>query len=42
MAWQELVRGKYIPAIPLGPDGKPLDWNTTMQRIGKASARPRP
>ncbi|MBI5802463.1 MAG: hypothetical protein HZA92_17275 [Verrucomicrobia bacterium] len=41
MAWEELVRGKYIPAIPLGPDGKPLDWNTTMQRIGKAGARAR-
>lgn len=41
MTWEELVRGRYIPAVPLGPDGKPLDWNTTMQRIGKAMARPR-
>lgn len=41
MTWEELLKGKYISAIPLGPDGKPLDWNTTMQRIGKASARPR-
>lgn len=41
MSWEDLVGGKYIPAIPLGPDGKPLDWNTTMQRIGKLSARPR-
>ena len=41
MAWEELLKGKYISAIPLGPDGKPLDWNATMQRIGKASARPR-
>lgn len=41
MTWEELVRGRYIPAIPLGPDGKPLDWNSTMQRIGKAMARPR-
>lgn len=41
MTWDELLRGKYISAIPLGPDGKPLDWNTTMQRIGKAGARPR-
>ena len=40
MTWEELVRGKYIPAVPLGPDGKPLDWNTTMQRIGKSAARP--
>jgi hypothetical protein len=38
MNWQDLVGGKYIPAIPLGPDGKPLDWNTTMQRLGKAAA----
>ena len=35
MTWEELVSGKYIPAVPLGPDGKPLDWNATMQRIGK-------
>lgn len=39
MSWEDLVGGKYIPAIPLGPDGKPLDWNTTMQRIGKAAKR---
>jgi len=42
MSWEELTRGQYIPATPLGPDGKPLDWNATMQRIGKALARPRP
>lgn len=42
MSWEDLTRGQYIPAIPLGPDGKPLDWNATMQRIGKALARPRP
>jgi hypothetical protein len=39
MSWADLVGGKYIPSIPLGPDGKPLDWNTTMQRIGKSAAR---
>ncbi len=38
MSWQDLVAGKYIPSIPMGPDGKPLDWNTTMQRLGKAAA----
>lgn len=41
MSWEDLVGGKYISSIPLGPDGQPLDWNTTMQRIGKLSTRPR-
>lgn len=41
MTWEELVRGKYIAAIPLGPDGKPLDWNSTMRRIGGAVDSPR-
>ncbi len=41
MTWEELTRGHYIPAIPLGPDRKPLDWDTTMQRIGKAAVRAR-
>jgi len=41
MTWEDLLAGKYIPAIPRGPDGKPLDWNSTMQRIGRASDRSR-
>jgi hypothetical protein len=36
MAWGDLVP-KYLPAVPTGPDGKPLDWDSTMQRIGRAS-----
>ena len=35
MNWNDLLAGKYISKIPVGADGKPLDWNTTMQRIGK-------
>jgi hypothetical protein len=38
MSWQDLVSGRYIPSIPVGPDGKALDWNTTMQRLGKSAA----
>lgn len=41
MSWEDLVGGHYIPAIPTGPDGKPLDWDATMQRIGKAAVRAR-
>jgi hypothetical protein len=41
MSWQDLVRGRYIASIPLGADGKPLDWDTTMQRIGRLSDRSR-
>jgi hypothetical protein len=41
MSWNDLLGKKYIPAIPRGPDGKPLDWDATMQRIGKASDRSR-
>jgi hypothetical protein len=37
MTWDDLVGGKYIPAVPRGPDGKPLDWDKTMQRIGRMS-----
>lgn len=36
MAWGDLVP-KYLPAVPTGPDGQPLDWDSTMQRIGRAS-----
>lgn len=35
-SWQELLAGKYIAKIPLGPDGKPLDWNKTMSALGRA------
>jgi hypothetical protein len=35
-SWDELLAGKYITKIPIGPDGKPLDWNKTMQSIGRA------
>lgn len=41
MSWDDLLTARYIPAIPRGSDGKPLDWNTTMQRIGRASDRSR-
>jgi len=41
MTWDDLLRARYIPAIPRGADGKPLDWDTTMQRIGRASDRSR-
>ena len=34
-SWDELLAGKYITKIPIGPDGKPLDWNRTMQAIGR-------
>jgi len=40
MGWGDLVP-KYVPAVPTGPDGKPLDWDSTMRRIGRASDRSR-
>jgi len=33
--WKELLDGRYITRIPQGADGKPLDWDKTMQEIGK-------
>lgn len=39
--WEELLAKKYITQIPTGSDGKPLDWNSTMQRMSKATVRPR-
>jgi type IV secretory pathway VirB10-like protein len=33
--WQEMINAKLIKSVPVGKDGKPLDWVTFVQTVTK-------
>jgi len=37
--WQDLIALHYIKSVPVGSDGKPVDWQKFMDAVAKASGR---